>query len=164
MQTLFSCLVCFQYSSITIYPDHYLFQPLVTPPTVLLSAVVGLSSVMRKMFTSLVLCCSSVALLEGSANPQLTETKPQRALVIASEYSQANYGWVTYCYLLTACIPPFLLRSCGECSLSSIMLRLTLCKGIRSPEQQHAWREKNGFNPLDRPSDSRGRTRVRWLP
>jgi hypothetical protein len=23
-------------------------------------------------------------------------------------------GWVTYCYLLTLCMPPFLLRSCGE--------------------------------------------------
>lgn len=41
-------------------------------------------------------------------------------------------GWVTYCYLLTACIPPFLLRSCG----------------IRSPEQQRAWREKMGLISL----------------
>lgn len=23
-------------------------------------------------------------------------------------------GWVTYCYLITLCVPPFLLRSCGE--------------------------------------------------
>jgi len=23
-------------------------------------------------------------------------------------------GWVTYCYLITACAPPFLLRACGE--------------------------------------------------
>ncbi|KAI0274964.1 glycosyltransferase family 2 protein [Gloeopeniophorella convolvens] len=38
-------------------------------------------------------------------------------------------GWVTYCYLITACVPPFLLRSCG----------------IRSPEQQRAWREKMGL-------------------
>ena len=75
MQTSFNRLVCFQSSSITIYPDHYLFQPLVTPPTVHLSAVVGLSWVVRKMFMSLVLRCSSVALLEGSANPRPTETK-----------------------------------------------------------------------------------------
>ena len=27
-------------------------------------------------------------------------------------------GWVTYCYLLTACAPPFLLRSCGESAVS----------------------------------------------
>jgi len=41
-------------------------------------------------------------------------------------------GWVTYCYLLTICAPPFLLRSCG----------------IRSPEQQRAWREKLGLISL----------------
>ncbi|KAI0068065.1 hypothetical protein BV25DRAFT_513849 [Artomyces pyxidatus] len=38
-------------------------------------------------------------------------------------------GWVMYCFLLTACVPPFLLRSCG----------------IRSAEQQRAWREKMGL-------------------
>lgn len=41
-------------------------------------------------------------------------------------------SWVTYCYLLTICVPPFLLRSCG----------------IRSPEQQRAWREKIGLISL----------------
>ncbi|KAG9222182.1 hypothetical protein CCMSSC00406_0009005 [Pleurotus cornucopiae] len=37
--------------------------------------------------------------------------------------------WMIYCWLLTCCVPPFLLRSCG----------------IRSPEQQRAWREKMGL-------------------
>ena len=34
-------------------------------------------------------------------------------------------GWVTYCYLLTICVPPFLLRSCGEnfrCHLEALEL------------------------------------------
>ncbi|KAI0319028.1 glycosyltransferase family 2 protein [Amylostereum chailletii] len=38
-------------------------------------------------------------------------------------------AWVIYCYVLTACIPSFLLRPCG----------------IRTPEQQRAWREKMGL-------------------
>lgn len=38
-------------------------------------------------------------------------------------------GWYLYCYLLTCYIPGFLLRSCG----------------IRTPEQQRAWREKIGL-------------------
>ncbi|KAH7886333.1 glycosyltransferase family 2 protein [Phlebopus sp. FC_14] len=37
--------------------------------------------------------------------------------------------WFIYCYLLTCCIPPFLFRVCG----------------IRTPEQQRAWREKMGL-------------------
>ncbi|KAJ8084965.1 Chitin synthase, class 3 [Marasmius tenuissimus] len=37
--------------------------------------------------------------------------------------------WMVYCYLLTACIPPFLMKACG----------------LRSPEQQRAWREKMGL-------------------
>jgi len=37
--------------------------------------------------------------------------------------------WMLYCYLLTCYIPAFLLRSCG----------------IRTPEQQRAWREKMGL-------------------
>ncbi|TFY74779.1 hypothetical protein EWM64_g9233, partial [Hericium alpestre] len=38
-------------------------------------------------------------------------------------------AWVFYCYTLTICIPNILLRTCG----------------IRSPEQQRAWREKMGL-------------------
>ncbi|EEB98716.1 hypothetical protein MPER_01727, partial [Moniliophthora perniciosa FA553] len=37
--------------------------------------------------------------------------------------------WMVYCYLLTFWIPPFLMTSCG----------------LRSPEQQRAWREKIGL-------------------
>ncbi|KAF8807868.1 glycosyltransferase family 2 protein [Phlegmacium glaucopus] len=37
--------------------------------------------------------------------------------------------WMIYCLILTIWIPPFLLKSCG----------------IRSPEQQRAWREKMGL-------------------
>jgi chitin synthase len=37
--------------------------------------------------------------------------------------------WFIYCYLLTCCVPRFLLASCG----------------IRTPEQQRAWREKIGL-------------------
>jgi len=37
--------------------------------------------------------------------------------------------WFLYCFAITCCIPPALLRGCG----------------IRSPEQQRAWREKIGL-------------------
>ncbi|CEL54318.1 chitin synthase [Rhizoctonia solani AG-1 IB] len=37
--------------------------------------------------------------------------------------------WFMYCYILTCCVPKFLLSSCG----------------IRTPEQQRAWREKMGL-------------------
>ncbi|CAE6437659.1 unnamed protein product [Rhizoctonia solani] len=37
--------------------------------------------------------------------------------------------WFLYCYILTCCVPRFLLASCG----------------IRTPEQQRAWREKIGL-------------------
>ncbi|CAE6461764.1 unnamed protein product [Rhizoctonia solani] len=37
--------------------------------------------------------------------------------------------WFLYCYILTCCVPKFLLTSCG----------------IRTPEQQRAWREKMGL-------------------
>ncbi|KAF9225234.1 glycosyltransferase family 2 protein [Gyrodon lividus] len=37
--------------------------------------------------------------------------------------------WFIYCYLITCCIPPFLFRACG----------------MRTPEQQRAWREKMGL-------------------
>ncbi|KAF9069286.1 glycosyltransferase family 2 protein [Rhodocollybia butyracea] len=37
--------------------------------------------------------------------------------------------WMVYCYFLTILVPPFLLRACG----------------IRTPEQQRAWREKMGL-------------------
>lgn len=38
-------------------------------------------------------------------------------------------AWFIYCYLLTACVPPFVLSSFG----------------IKTPEQQRAWREKIGL-------------------
>lgn len=37
--------------------------------------------------------------------------------------------WFIYCYIITCCVPKFLLASCG----------------IRTPEQQRAWREKIGI-------------------
>ena len=53
---------------------HFHCQLPATPPIVL-SAAVSLCWVVRKMFMSLVSCCSSVALCEGSANLHLTQTK-----------------------------------------------------------------------------------------
>ncbi|KAF8324131.1 hypothetical protein DL93DRAFT_2049076 [Clavulina sp. PMI_390] len=38
-------------------------------------------------------------------------------------------AWMIYCWFLTICIPPFLLRACG----------------MRTPERQRAWREKMGL-------------------
>ncbi|RDB19306.1 Chitin synthase 3 [Hypsizygus marmoreus] len=40
--------------------------------------------------------------------------------------------WMTYCLIVTCCIPPFLMKTCG----------------IRTPEQQRAWREKIGLISL----------------
>ncbi|KAI0049267.1 glycosyltransferase family 2 protein [Auriscalpium vulgare] len=57
------------------------------------------------------------------------EPEPQRRKGCFSNIPGPHDAWVMYCYLLTACVPSFLLRSCG----------------IRSPEQQRAWREKMGL-------------------
>ncbi|KAF9469532.1 glycosyltransferase family 2 protein [Collybia nuda] len=40
--------------------------------------------------------------------------------------------WMMYCWIITACVPPFVMNTCG----------------IRSPEQQRAWREKMGLISL----------------
>lgn len=54
--------------------------------------------------------------------------------------------WMTYCLILTCFIPSVLLRSCGQqipsFSLGSL---INVVLGIRSPEQQRAWREKMGL-------------------
>ena len=53
---------------------HFHFQLPATPPIILFAAV-SLCWVVRKMFTSLVSPCSSVALCEGSGNLQPMQTK-----------------------------------------------------------------------------------------
>ncbi|KAH9081758.1 glycosyltransferase family 2 protein [Lactarius deliciosus] len=64
--------------------------------------------------------------------PTDVEEPPSRRRGCLGNIPGPHDGWVTYCYLLTVCVPPFLLRSCG----------------IRSPEQQRAWREKMGLISL----------------
>ncbi len=56
-------------------------------------------------------------------------------------------AWYIYCYISTCFIPPFLLASCGESSRHPFdPARLFIsAAGIRTPEQQRAWREKMGL-------------------
>lgn len=60
--------------------------------------------------------------------------------------------WMYYCFILICWIPSILLNSCGTClrqSFTSFSLRSYVVEspiaGIRSPEQQRAWREKMGL-------------------
>ncbi|KAH9997760.1 chitin synthase-domain-containing protein [Russula compacta] len=62
-------------------------------------------------------------------SPAGADEAPERRRGCLGSIPGPHNSWVTYCYLLTICVPPFLLRSCG----------------IRSPEQQRAWREKMGL-------------------
>ncbi|KAI0257240.1 chitin synthase-domain-containing protein [Lactifluus subvellereus] len=64
--------------------------------------------------------------------PTDASEQPKRRRGCLGNIPGPHDGWVTYCYLITVCVPPFFLRSCG----------------IRSPEQQRAWREKMGLISL----------------
>ncbi|KAJ7761213.1 glycosyltransferase family 2 protein [Mycena maculata] len=59
-----------------------------------------------------------------------TPTKPKLRTSCLGDYAPGPKGpWMLYCYLLTACVPPPMMRACG----------------LRSREQQRAWREKMGL-------------------
>nr|GAT52894.1 glycosyltransferase family 2 protein [Mycena chlorophos] len=60
-------------------------------------------------------------------NPPTPAPKDRSCL---GDYAPGPKGpWMLYCYLITACVPIPLMRTCG----------------LRSPEQQRAWREKMGL-------------------
>ncbi|KAJ7056919.1 glycosyltransferase family 2 protein, partial [Mycena amicta] len=55
---------------------------------------------------------------------------PKQRTGCLGDYAPGPKGpWMLYCYLITACIPTPFMRTCG----------------LRSPEQQRAWREKIGL-------------------
>ncbi|KAJ7148626.1 glycosyltransferase family 2 protein [Mycena crocata] len=59
-----------------------------------------------------------------------TPEPPKRKVGCLGDYAPGPKGpWMLYCYLLTACIPTPMMRACG----------------LKSPEQQRAWREKMGL-------------------
>ncbi|KAJ7467425.1 glycosyltransferase family 2 protein [Mycena galericulata] len=61
-------------------------------------------------------------------NPSTPVAKKRTSCL--GDYAPGPKGpWMLYCYLLTACVPPIFMRTCG----------------LRSPEQQRAWREKIGL-------------------
>ncbi|GBE77344.1 Chitin synthase 3 [Sparassis crispa] len=62
------------------------------------------------------------------ATPLATKDTPSRSCLDGLGPGPKN-AWFIYCYVLTCLVPPFLLRVCG----------------IRTPEQQRAWREKMGL-------------------
>ncbi|KAI0308112.1 glycosyltransferase family 2 protein [Multifurca ochricompacta] len=82
--------------------------------------------------SGLVLFKRGTTLRRKRQSPVGVEEPPERRRGCLGNIPGPHDGWVTYCYLLTVCVPPFLLRSCG----------------IRSPEQQRAWREKMGLISL----------------
>ncbi|KAJ6561861.1 chitin synthase-domain-containing protein [Mycena capillaripes] len=58
------------------------------------------------------------------------EAPPKRKIGCLGDYAPGPKGpWMLYCYLLTALVPTPMMRACG----------------LRSPEQQRAWREKMGL-------------------
>ncbi|KAJ7222578.1 glycosyltransferase family 2 protein [Mycena pura] len=65
-------------------------------------------------------------------NPTAAEPQKHRTGCLG-DYAPGPKGpWMLYCYLLTACVPSPLMHACG----------------LRSPEQQRAWREKMGLISL----------------
>lgn len=61
--------------------------------------------------------------------------------------------WMTYCFIITFLVPPALMRACGMFLLNlnitkQIMTVVSEHLGLRSPEQQRAWREKMGLISL----------------
>lgn len=55
-------------------------------------------------------------------------------------------AWMLYCFVLTICIPNFLLSTFGELAAPTDSTpRSDLASGIKTPEQQRAWREKIGL-------------------
>ncbi|KAJ7463662.1 hypothetical protein FB451DRAFT_458227 [Mycena latifolia] len=66
----------------------------------------------------------------AASSTPLNPTPPAPRTSCLGDYAPGPKGpWMLYCYLLTACVPPPLMRLCG----------------LRSPEQQRAWREKLGL-------------------
>ncbi|KAF7293023.1 Glycosyltransferase family 2 protein [Mycena indigotica] len=66
----------------------------------------------------------------SAAAPLNPATPPPKQRSCLGDYAPGPKGpWMLYCYLITACIPTPLMRTCG----------------LRSPEQQRAWREKMGL-------------------
>ncbi|KAI0035167.1 chitin synthase-domain-containing protein [Vararia minispora EC-137] len=62
----------------------------------------------------------------ASVDPEPT---PKKSRGCFSNIPGPHDGWVIYCYILTGCVPNFFLKAVG----------------IRTPEQQRAWREKMGL-------------------
>ncbi|KIK71495.1 glycosyltransferase family 2 protein [Collybiopsis luxurians FD-317 M1] len=61
--------------------------------------------------------------------PMLDSSEPKHRSCLGDFAPGPKGPWMMYCYLLTVMVPPFMLRACG----------------IRTPEQQRAWREKIGL-------------------
>ncbi|KAF8170637.1 chitin synthase-domain-containing protein [Mycena galopus ATCC 62051] len=69
----------------------------------------------------------------ASAPLNPTPAPPKRRESCFGDYVVGPKGpWMLYCYLLTVCVPPPFMHACG----------------LRSPEQQRAWREKIGLISL----------------
>lgn len=65
----------------------------------------------------------------SSSSAPLFEAKTHNRSCLGDFAPGPKGPWMVYCYLLTCFVPPFLLRSCG----------------MKTPEQQRAWREKMGL-------------------
>ena len=89
----------------------------------------------------------------GTLRRRRTPTQPTPSTPIQSNQKQRGCWkgpgpggpWITYCLILTCLVPGVLLRSCGKYDFFSPFLLITPMLGIRSPEQQRAWREKMGL-------------------
>ncbi|KAG9100517.1 Chitin synthase, class 3 [Ceratobasidium sp. UAMH 11750] len=66
---------------------------------------------------------------QGGPTPNLDEPQEKTPGCFDNIGPGPKDWWFIYCYLITCCVPRFLLSSCG----------------IRTPEQQRAWREKIGL-------------------
>lgn len=113
MQASFNRLVCFSSSSITIHPDHYLATG--NAPNRPLRRGRSLLGREEDVHESGLALFRRGTTRRKRQSPTDGDEAPERPRRCLGNVPGPHDGWVTYCYLLTACIPPFLLRSCGEC-------------------------------------------------
>jgi chitin synthase len=117
MQTSFNRPVCFLSVCIFINPEHFLSATGNAPHSAPLRRGRSLLGREEDVHESgLALFRRGTARRRRQSTGDVDEA-PERRRRCLGNIPGPHDGWVTYCYLLTICAPPFLLRSCGECAI-----------------------------------------------
>src|SRR6267142_1639136 len=117
-QTSFIRPVCFLLICIYIYPKAYLSATGNAPNRAPLRRGQSLLGREEDVHESGLALFKRGTLRKKRQSPTDTDEAAERRRHCLGNIPGPHDGWVMYCYLLTICVPPFLLRSCGECSFS----------------------------------------------